>query len=110
MPASAPLAPPRIAPRIAPAPAPMPIFSFSPAIPSLCSAWVTVARVVELRLELRGQRLIARADLRDVARCVVDGVLETLDIGARHVRLRGGGTADAETERQDHSEPGKSRQ
>src|SRR5207244_1212992 len=43
-------------------------------------------------------------------RCVVDGVLETLDIGVRHVRLRGRGTADAETERQDHSESGKSRQ
>ena len=39
-----------------------------------------VAGIVELALELRGERLIARARLREIARRVVDGVLQTLDL------------------------------
>src|SRR5436190_903881 len=174
IPASAPLAPPRMAPRIAPAPAPIPIFPFSPLIPSLSIACVTVARIgydrplmvtrsnatviepfrsmcpalftelttprmtdpagtstrsfsslrsrdrfvlpqlhpeirrliariVELALELRGQRGVARSHLRHVARGIVDVVLEPLNISARHIGLSGHGPARAE-ERHQHEE------
>jgi hypothetical protein len=59
-----------------------------------------VARIIELRLELRRQRRVAGARLRNVARGLVTDILETLDVRAGHGRLGAGRRSDAG--RQDH--------